>query len=207
MKRRRGSSLVEILICCSLLALTLGLMAPLLGRTSRVVNRADRDATSQQQALIAVQRLFSEAAYSTPRSLRINDTDPSACAFLSQRTSNHSGCPTMGAGDFIKLGLFTPDLVWKKMVVVYYRSAQQTLSYKEFTYTDANQELARVKGSNLQTLIYRADCPTVDVAKGVTNFSVENPQEGLLRTSITTENKWDKKFQCKTDLVIAIRNP
>ena len=207
MTGRRGSTLLETLICASLLALTLGLMAPLLGRTSRVVNRSDRDATSQQQALVAVQKLFSEAAYTNPRSLRLDGADPTACAFLSQRPTRHPACPTMGAGDFIKIGLFTPDLAWKKMLVIYYRSAQQTLNYREFSYTDAQQQLARVNRNSLQTLIYRADTPMVTVATGVTSFLLESSQEGMLHTTITTEKSWDKKFQCTLDLVIAMRNP
>ena len=207
MHHRQGSTLLEMLICASLLTLTLGLMAPLFGRTSRVVNRADRDATSQQQALVAVQKLFSEVAYSNPRTLRFDASDPTVCAFLSQQTPRHPSCPTMGNLDYIKMGLFTPDLVWKKMMVIYYRSAQETLSYKEFSYSDPQQQLARVRSASVQTLIYRTDCPSVDVATGVTAFSLESPQQGMLCTSITTERSWDQKFQCKLDLVISMRNP
>lgn len=207
MGNRRGSTLLEILVCCSLLTLTLGFMAPLFGRTSRVVNRADRDATCQQQALVAVRKFFNEAAYSNPRTLRLDDTDTTVCAFLSQQNTRYPTCPTMGVGDFIKMGIFTPDMAWKKMLVLYYRSAEEALTYKEFSYSDPQQQLARVRPDSLQTLIYRTDTPAIDLARGVVAFQVDSPQEGMIHTAITTERAWDQKFQCTLDQVISMRNP
>lgn len=194
------------MMCASLLTLTLGLMAPLFGRTSRVVNRADRDASSQQQALVGVQKLFSEAAYSSPASLRIDSADPTACAFLSQQSPHAASLPPMGAGDYLKTGFFTPELHWQKMLVVYYQTASRTLSYKEFLYNDPLQEIALVQRDRLQTLIYRTDTPVHVVATGVTAFHVESPQQGLISTSITAERSWDKTFRCKLDLLFAMRN-
>ena len=204
--RRRGNTLLEVMVCASLLALTLGMMAPLFGRTSRVVNRADRDAASQQQALVGVQKLFSEAAYSSPASLRIDPADPTACAFLSQQALRTPSAPTMGTGDFLRTGLLTPEMTWKKMLVIYWRSAAQTLNYKEFSYVSPQQELVLVNRNRLQALIYRNDTPMNTVATGVTSFSVESPQEGLITTSITAERSWDKTFRCKLDLLFAMRN-
>jgi len=194
------------MVCASLLTLTLGLMAPLFGRTSRVVNQADRDAASQQQALVGVQKLFSEAAYSTAATLRIDPLDTTACAFLSQQNLRLPSAPPMGAGDFLQTGIFMPEMSWKKMLVIYWRSSQKTLNYKEFSYTSAQQELALVNRTRLQALIYRPDSPMNTVATGVTNFAVESPQEGLITTSITAERSWDKTYQCKLDLLFAMRN-
>lgn len=193
-------------MCASLLTLTLGLMAPLFGRTSRVVNRADRDASSQQQALVGVQKLFAEAAYSSSASLRIDPTDPSACAFLSQQAVHGASVPPIGTGDFLKTGFFTPEMHWQKMLVIYYQSGTQKLNYKEFTYNDPQQEIALVHRDRLQALIYRTDTPEHVVATGVTGFTVESPQQGLISTSITAEKKWDKTFRCKLDLLFAMRN-
>ena len=204
--RRRGNTLLEVMVCASLLALTLGMMAPLFGRTSRVVNRADKDAASQQQALVGVQRLFSEAAYSSPASLRIDPSDPTACAFLSQQPLRNALAPAMGAGDYLKTGLSTPDMNWRKMLVIYWRGASKELNYKEFVYTDAQQEIALVQRTRLQDLIYRTDSPMYTVASGVTGFKVESPQQGLISASITAEKEWDKNFKCKLDLLFAIRN-
>jgi type II secretory pathway pseudopilin PulG len=206
MARARGNTLIEVMLCASLLALTLGLMAPLFGRTSRVVNRADRDAQSQQQALVAVRKLFSEAAYSSSASLRIDPADPTCCAFLSHQRTQSSSLPAMGPGDYLRLGLFTPQIHWQKMLVVFWRSADKTLNYKEFSYTHPQEELVLVQRNRLQTLIYRMDTPTRVVATGVTAFQVESPQRGLIATSITAERSWDKTFRCKLDLLFAIRN-
>ena len=202
----RSSTSLEVMMCTSLLALTLGMMAPPFGRTSRVVNRADRDAASQQQALIGVQKLFSEAAYSSPASLRIDVSDPTACAFLSQQNLRSPSAPPMGAGDFLKTGLLTPEMVWRKMLVIYYQSGQKSLNYKEFSYSSPQQEIVLVNRNRLQTLIYRTDTPVKTVATGVTSFSVESPQQGLISTSITAERSWDKSYQCKLDLLFAMRN-
>ncbi len=204
--RRRGNTLLEVMVCSSLLALTLGMMAPLFGRTSRVVNRADKDAASQQQALVGVQKLFSEAAYSSPASLRINPADPTACSFLSQQPLRNVSAPPMGSGDFLQTGLCTPEMRWRKMLVVYWQSASKQLNYKEFAYTNAQQEIVLVQRDRLQTLIYRTDSPVYTVASGVTTFSVESPQQGLISASITAEKEWDKNFKCKLDLLFAIRN-
>lgn len=205
--QRRGNTLLEVMVCASLLALTLGMMAPLFGRTSRVVNRADRDAASQQQALVGVQKLFAEAAYSSPASLRIDPADPTACAFLSQQTPRTVGTPLMTGADFLRTGLCTPDMNWRKMLVIYWRSAAKELNYKEFTYSSAQQEIVLVNRNRLQTLIYRSDTPMNTVATGVTKFNVESPQQGLIAASIIAEREWDKTFQCKLDLLFAIRNP
>lgn len=204
--RRRGHTLIEMMVCASLLTLTLGMMAPLFGRTSRIVNRADRDAASQQQALVGVQKLFAEAAYSSPASLRIDPNDPTACAFLSQQSLRNPAAPLMGASNYLRTGLNTPDMNWRKMLVVYWRSSAKQLNYKEFAYTNAQQEIVLVNRANLQTLIYRNDTPMNTVASGVTSFFVESPQQGLISASITAEKEWDKTFKCKLDLLFAIRN-
>lgn len=204
--RRRGNTLIELMVCFSLLGLTLALMAPLFKRTSKVVNRADRDAESQQQALVGVQKLFAEAAYSSPASLRIDPNDPTACAFLSQQPLRSPTAPLMAGADYLRTGLCTPDMSWRKMLVVYFRSAAKELNYKEFAYTNAQQEIVLVHRSRLQNLIYRTDTPMKMVATGVTAFVVESPQQGLISTSITAEKEWDKTFKCKLDLLFAIRN-
>lgn len=204
--RPRGNTLLEIMVCTSLLTLTLGMMAPLFGRTSRIVNQADKDAASQQQALVGVQRLFSEAAYSSPASLRIESADPTACAFLSQQPLRNANAPLMGGGVFLRTGLSTPEMNWRKMLVIYYRSAVKELNYKEFAYTDPQQEIVLVQRNRLQDLIYRTDSPVFTVARGVTSFTVESPQQGLISTSITAEKEWDKNFKCKLDLLFAMRN-
>lgn len=205
--RRRGNTLIELMVCFSLLGLTLALMAPLFKRTSKVVNRADRDAESQQQALVGVQKLFAEAAYSSPASLRIDPDDPTACAFLSQQALRTSATPAMNGPDYLRTGICTPEMNWKKMLVVYYRSAAKELNYKEFVYSNPQQEIVLVNRSSLQTLIYRPDAPVRTVAAGVTAFTVESPQQGLISASITAEKEWDKTFKCKLDLLFAIRNP
>lgn len=204
--RCRGNTLLEVMVCASLLALTLGMMAPLFGRTSRVVNRADKDAASQQQALVGVQKLFAEAAYSSPASLRINPSDPTACSFLSQQPLRDVNAPPMGLGDYLQTGLSTPDMRWRKMLVVYWQSDSKQLNYKEFTYTDPQQEIALVQRDRLQALIYRTDSPIYTVASGVTTFTVESPQQGLISASITAEKEWDKNFKCKLELLFAMRN-
>ena len=194
------------MVSSSLLLLLLGFMAPLFARTSKLVKRADQDATAQQEALASVRRLFSEAAYSHSRTLRVINQDSTLCAFLSTRPPRHPNTPGLAAADFVSLGMFTTDLVWRKMLLIYFQSNQRQLCSKEFSYTSPDQELIRVKSDRLQALVYRADVPTVVVARVITSFFLETPQDGMLLARVRAERRWDKNFISQLELVVSVRN-
>ena len=197
---------MELMVSSSLLLLLLGFMAPLFARTSKLVKRADQDATAQQEALASVRRLFSEVAYSHARSLRVINVDSTICSFLSTRPTRNPNCPTLGTSDFVSLGMFTSELVWRKMLLIYYVASTRELCSKEFEYIDPSQELARVKADRLQALVYRTDVPTIVVARGITSFFLETPQDGMLRAQVRAERRWDKNFISELELVVSVRN-
>jgi len=203
-KPLRGHTFPEILVAGFCLLLLLGMMAPLLGRTTRVLQRSDQDATAQHEALIAVQRFFSVAAYSDSRSLTLYGPDPTLCSFLSTRELQSTPPAELDPDDFYKLSCFSPHCNWQKFMVVYYRAAAKKLLYKEFVHQ--SNEIARVDSNRLSALAYRNDASTFTITPDVVNFQLANPRQGQLWVSVTTERKWDKTFRSQLSFMLTLRN-
>jgi hypothetical protein len=204
MPTRRGATFPEIMVAGFCLLLLLGFLAPLLGRTAKVLQRSDQDATSQHSALIAVQRFFVEAAYSDARSLALYEPDSSLCSFLSRRAPQSNLPASLDIDDFHALGRFSPHINWTKFLVIYHHAAQKKLCYKEFAY--ASNEIARIDSDRLPALVYRNDAVTQTLAHDVTQFRVESPRQGQAWISVATERTWDQTFRSRLRFMVTMRN-
>lgn len=203
MTGRRGVTFPEITVAAFCLLLLLGLIAPLMSRTSRVLQRSDQDATAQHQSLIAVQRFFSEAAYSDGRSLALYQPDPTICCFLSTRAKS-ANPPSLAFEDYFSLASFSPEMHWKRFLVIFHQNVNRKLCYKEFSYE--NDELARVDADRLCALAYRNDSPTFTITNDVIDFRVASPRQSQAWISVTTERKWDQTFRSTLNFMVTMRN-
>ena len=201
---RGGSTFPEIMVAGFCLLLLLGFIAPLLGRTARVLQRSDQDATAQHEALIGVQRFFSEAAYSDGRSFSLYEPDSTICSFLSGRNPQSSNPPSLAMDDFYSLGSFSPHINWKRFLVIYHDAAKSKLCYKEFAY--ASNEIARIDNDHLSALAYRNDSATHTITNNLIHFQVESPRQGQAWISVITERKWDQTFRSQLRFMVTMRN-
>jgi hypothetical protein len=46
----------------------------------------------------------------------------------------------------------------------------------------------------------------VVVARGITSFFLETPQDGMLLAQVRAERRWDKNFISQLELVVSVRN-
>lgn len=203
MTGRRGTTFPEVFVAGFCLMLLLGLIAPLLGRTARVLQRCDQDATAQHESLIAVQRFFSEAAYSDARSLATYQPDPTICSFLTTRVRSGNP-PALAFADYFPLASYSPQLHWQRFLVIYHQSSTRKLYFKEFAYV--NDELARVDADRLCALAYRNDSPSFTISNDVIDFRVQSPRQGQAWLSVTTERKWDQTFRSTLNFMVTMRN-
>lgn len=169
------------------------------------MQRADVDTRTQQIAVVALEKLFKEIAYSSDRGVTIQQTPEFLLSYPSTLDPNYSGQPALTAADLTPTGVFSTPITWKKLSLISYNATAQTIIRKDLPYA-GGQELPRIPLNRLTplnaNLLYK---PNI-LASSVKKFSMEQTSQNVIKVEITVSQAWDSDRTTHLQTEIGIRN-
>lgn len=173
--------------------------------TLRGVHQAERDVEAQQAAVMALDKLFHQAAFSDQRSVTIvSDEDRTVLSFLSMDPPAVAGAAPLPA-NFIKgSGQSSAPVVWRKFWVLIYEDAADTLTVREYPYAGGS-EMAALEKATLSDALLETPASERVLARGITDFKVIVPRPRVLHVEIESQREAitrDRKTRLSTDIAM-----
>jgi hypothetical protein len=193
------------MVTMALLGLVFLIIGPGIAPAGRVLQRADVDTRTQQIAVVALEKLFKEIAYSSGRGVTIQQTPQMLLSYPSTLEPNYSGQPALTGADLTPTGVFSTPITWKKLSLISYDATAQTIIRKDLPYAGGQQlpviPLNRLAPLNANPL-YRSNT----VASSVKQFSLEQSSQNVIKVEITVTQSWDTDRTTHLKTEISIRN-
>ncbi|MFN8613052.1 MAG: hypothetical protein U0931_36275 [Vulcanimicrobiota bacterium] len=179
--RRRGATVLEMVIALTIVLVVSALVASLFQSTSRAAIRTTLRAEMQQQALVAVQRLLTDLRRSCCSGISIRSgTAPLAIAICPLSQPGLRGGSQTGV-------LNNGELLWSDFFLLYaYDGTNKTLTYREWPpgspapnaeESDVTKPRRLAPGRIAQILNVPA-ARQVTLVSGLTNFEISYPPGG-----------------------------
>ncbi len=183
--RRSGFTVAEVLVSMFVLSLLMSFVYTAMLASTQEVKRARSDTTTQSTALIALEKIFTEAISSDARTVTITQTPTVSVSFLSLEPPSDPYAPPADPNWYDRFNLDTTPLIWKKFVIIYYDSVEKRLYRKEIPYSGGSQP-ARLKEDAIPTIISNLNYPRTASANHVYDFQIYMPKAPLLKYKVTT---------------------
>jgi prepilin-type N-terminal cleavage/methylation domain-containing protein len=203
--RRRAFTLLEVMVCIAVLGLIFIIIGPSIAPAGRVMQRADVDTRTQQIAVVALEKLFHEIAYSNGRGVTLQQTPQLILSYPSTLEPSYTGQPALAASDYTSTGVFSTPITWKKFSLVSYDSAAQTIVRKDLPFA-GGQELVHIQPGRLAVLNTSPLYRSVKLATSVKKFSVEQLTQNVIKVEVTVTQAWDSDRTTHLQTEISMRN-
>lgn len=213
MYRKRGVTLMEVMIVAALLGLVMTIVGPILAPAGRVMQRVDVDTRAQQTAVVALEKLFQEIGYSDARGVTLQQPlsgNPLALAYPSVQPAGWKGLTALNpAADYDILNLFTTPVTWPKFSILYLEAplpgkTTSRLLRKDYPYSGAAQ-LAQIKASRMTALATDAR-PSAVIASDVKTLTLDHPTSTVIHIDITISQTWDQERITHLQTDVCLRN-
>ena len=148
------------------------------------VRQAEQDVESQQAAVMALDKLFHQAAFSDHRSVAY-DVAPerTILSFLSIEPCSVSGTAPLPPSHYTALGQTSSPLVWNKFVVVVFEPETQLLTLREYPYSGGSA-LASLNKDALGDVLLEPPAGSKVLARGISDFKLSLPRPRVLHLEI-----------------------
>lgn len=207
MRPQQGLTLPETLLAMTLLGLVLSLVYPVLTGTTKAMLRAEADTQSQQQAVLLVEKVFSDFAFSTRASLTVVQSVPAA-SFLSREAMRYPSLPPLVQDtDYFPSSGSTFPTTWNKFVALRYRSDPGQLERMEFPYTGGSSLACLTPEQLVRLLDDPQYASTRKVAvTGISSFSMQATGDSSLLLRFTSKQRFDVERTTNIQVILSMRN-
>jgi len=203
--RRRGLSLPEIIVASAVLGLLTTMAFGVLVPALHGVHKAERDVESQQAAVMALDKLFHQAAFSDQRSVTIfEDDERTILSFLSADPPGVTGTAPLPANFIQTSGQSSAPIVWQKFWVLIYDKAEDTLTVREYPYAGAS-ELAALNKATLSDVLLEAPAVERVLGRGITEFQAVVTRPRVLHVELESQrdaSDRERKTRLSTDIAM-----
>ncbi|MCL5037220.1 MAG: hypothetical protein M1269_08915 [Chloroflexi bacterium] len=188
MKKRRGMTIMELLIASFMLIMLLVLVYRLFMPAIHAWLRVDADSQSQQNAVISMDRFLRKISATTPASIAIYGTPYVGISFLSFDAPEDPSAPMLTDDDLLDTEQKSNPLIWKKVVIIYNNSDTGELIMKEAAYPQSGQIKRLITSSYGKIVADDAYTPR-RLSHHVLFLAFSQGHYPLLDVSVTTSNK------------------
>lgn len=226
-RKSRGVSLVEALISMVILGFLLIMVYKAFVPSMAHFRKANDQTQTEQKALSAYQKLFTELTLSDPASITITSSPTKTISFLSFAdlifTNNGpdiTSADLLGYEDEVnKVGaeIFTDSINWKKIVIIYPGSFMAgnkriyALLKKEVPYLSSpnDTEVHRLTSSAVQDIINDNSYPTYVLCRGIQEANFTMPNYPSVTIEVISAHKSfykDKEASSRYIFIVTPRN-
>ncbi|MCD6309146.1 MAG: prepilin-type N-terminal cleavage/methylation domain-containing protein [Candidatus Eremiobacteraeota bacterium] len=188
MRKRRGFTLVEMLIACVLLGIMLYIVYQFFIPAIHAWFKVDAESRSQQNAIISVDRFFREISITAPASIAIYGDPYPGVSFLSFEEPEDPTAPLLAESDLLDTEQRSDPIIWKKCIIIYLDTDKNELLRKEVPYPQSSR-IKRLISPSYGSIVMNPSYESKRLSTNVMNLAFSQSNYPLLNISITTSNR------------------
>lgn len=201
--RKRGITLVEVLVSTAIFGLLLSMVYLGLGRSMKTFHRVSADTETQQSGMIACEKVFRELNISDSGSVTIITSPYKAMSFMSSRDAEAIGLAPVPDSSLDDAGIDTSPVQWKKFLIFYLDNTDRTIKRKEVPLQSSGGNVKRIKSGLLGGYITDSGYSAKVVAKNIKDLNFSTPRYPGITIDITSTALYVGK-EAETRLVFQI---